>query len=176
MKVENIPLNAVEVVENLFISPDGDAYGVRVFKFKGRRITLYKQKLNKSAGYKVIQFRGKEYTIHRLVATAFCHKPSEDLVVNHKDGNKLNNSCTNLEWITHAENARHASATGLHIGSNHKKIKQLSLDGMYVKEHDSIADAARSFNTNNQASAVASIHQTLDRPGRSAYGFRWAYA
>ena len=47
--------------------------------------------------------------IHRLVATAFLGQaPSADRVlVNHKDGNKVNNAVENLEWVTHAENVSH---------------------------------------------------------------------
>lgn len=60
--------------------------------------------------------------IHRLVAHHFVNIPEvlleqglteEDLVVNHIDGNKLNNSWHNLEWTTHKGNMAHASATGL---------------------------------------------------------------
>lgn len=46
--------------------------------------------------------------VHRLVALTFLGEPSSpDLVVNHKDGNKLNNIPENLEWITQIENMHH---------------------------------------------------------------------
>lgn len=55
----------------------------------------------------------KTKTVHRLVAQHFV--PGEDvrLEVNHKDGNKLNNFETNLEWVTKGENNTHALKTGL---------------------------------------------------------------
>lgn len=34
-------------------------------------------------------------------------------MINHKDGNKLNNSLDNLEWCNQLGNMRHAFATGL---------------------------------------------------------------
>lgn len=46
---------------------------------------------------------------HKLVANYFiCKRPSLNHVINHKDGNKQNNSATNLEWITWQENRLHA--------------------------------------------------------------------
>lgn len=42
--------------------------------------------------------------VHRLVAEAFCENPNNYTVVHHKDGNKLNNSANNLEWVTTLEN------------------------------------------------------------------------
>jgi hypothetical protein len=53
--------------------------------------------------------------IHRLVADLFVNKPDTDekLIVNHIDGNKLNNCAENLEWSTYADNYRHAAEQGL---------------------------------------------------------------
>ena len=49
----------------------------------------------------------------RLVAEHFLDNPKELPVVNHKDGNKLNNDVDNLEWCSYSENSLHAHQTGL---------------------------------------------------------------
>jgi len=62
-------------------------------------------------GYKVIKlmYSGKRIGtgVHRVVALAFIPNPENKPHVNHKDGNKLNNHVSNLEWMTAVENKQH---------------------------------------------------------------------
>ena len=64
--------------------------------------------------------------VHRLVAIYFVEGFNEDLCVNHKDGNKLNNFYKNLEWTTIQENTIHAFKNNLinvSRGQSHYKNK-----------------------------------------------------
>jgi|DEB0MinimDraft_10_1074344.scaffolds.fasta_scaffold50225_3 uncharacterized protein (DUF433 family) len=65
-----------------------------------------------NSGYErvAIYSRGKRInaSMHRLIAMTFCDGYEDGLVVNHKDGNKLNNCASNLEWVTVSENSKHS--------------------------------------------------------------------
>lgn len=52
--------------------------------------------------------KGTTKTIHRLIAEHFIKNNKNKREVNHKDGNKLNNNISNLEWVTPKENSVHA--------------------------------------------------------------------
>jgi len=52
--------------------------------------------------------------VHRLVALTYIPNPNNYPVINHKDGNKLNNHYSNLEWCTPEFNSGHAAKMGLY--------------------------------------------------------------
>ena len=70
-----------------------------------------------SRGYECVnlylQSKVYKFQVHRLVASAFIPNPDGLPVVNHKDGNPLNNHVDNLEWVTQSQNMKHAWDTGL---------------------------------------------------------------
>lgn len=68
--------------------------------------------LNKKRGYFYIRTSNRNFLVHRLVASAFIVNPENKPTVNHKDGNKLNNHVSNLEWATYKENVQHSIKNG----------------------------------------------------------------
>lgn len=80
--------------------------------YKGRIL-----KANVDNGYLKLSLSNRKINktirIHVIVAETFCNGWFEGAVVNHKDGNKLNNDYLNLEWVTIAENNIHAYKSGL---------------------------------------------------------------
>ena len=85
-------------------------------------------------------------SIHRLVAEAFVKNPENKPAVNHKDGDKLNNVYTNLEWTTNKENNDHAIRIGLRSAKviRHHYSKQQIIDVcVMISERKSIAEIHR---------------------------------
>ena len=77
-----------------------------------------KQRVNKKGRLYVnlcLNGKYKTFMVHRLVAETFLSESYQDgLEVNHKDGNKLNNSVDNLEWCSRAYNTEHAVSNNLY--------------------------------------------------------------
>jgi hypothetical protein len=65
--------------------------------------------------------------IHRLLALTFLPPPSDPKQnqINHKDGNRCNNSLDNLEWCTQLENNMHALKNNLRSDNKHIEVKNL---------------------------------------------------
>lgn len=70
----------------------------------------------------------ERFTIHQLVGRAFNIIPKYGCFINHKDGNKHNNSVDNLELCTYSENNTHAYQTGLKpVNGKTTKYKGVSI-------------------------------------------------
>jgi hypothetical protein len=68
--------------------------------------------------------KNKFIAVHRVVAYTYLGEPPLDKEeINHKDGNKLNNHVSNLEWCSRKENIRHAFDTNL-FDSKRKAISE----------------------------------------------------
>ena len=87
-------------------------------KPKGER--YYSVALNKGAQAKMIR-------IHRLVALTFIPNPYNKPIVNHIDGNPLNNNVSNLEWCTQEENMHHSR----YVTNNIKMICLKTIKSLY---------------------------------------------
>jgi hypothetical protein len=65
-----------------------------------------------NSGYqfvRLVHITGKVCTVYRHFLVLKCFGPPQPpgTQVNHKDGDKFNNSPENLEWVTPVENAQH---------------------------------------------------------------------
>lgn len=65
--------------------------------------------------------------VHRLVAQVFIPNPDNLEIINHIDGNKLNNNSSNLEWCDYTTNLNHAR-------KNNLRPKEWQYQGKLTKE------------------------------------------
>jgi hypothetical protein len=131
---KEIPLQFTSNKSNYFVSSLG--------RYKNNKQHIIDVKY--SSGYKRIRIGEIKYLLHRLVALTFIPNPYNKEQVNHIDGNKLNNSIKNLEWVNNQENQIHKVNTGLYKGR--QKIIQYGLDMNIIQSFNSINEASRKLN------------------------------
>lgn len=71
---------------------------------------ILKQPLNKDGYHTVLLWKDRNQfnkVVHRLISIAFIDNVENKPCINHIDGDKTNNSISNLEWCTIGENTRH---------------------------------------------------------------------
>ena len=116
--------------------------------------------INKNSGYVCVDLykdnKSTKHTIHRLLAETFIPNPLNKSTVDHKDGNRLNNSLENLRWATYSENNSRFNSIGVRsekIKVTHYKEKRKKRGGGHeewletdnVMYFDRIRDAANHF-------------------------------
>lgn len=131
-----------------------------------------------STGYYMISIsknnKSKSFRVHRLLANNFIDNPNKLKEVNHKDGNKLNNSLTNLEWVSHFGNMQHAFNTGLvnntGIKNGMAKLNQHKVADIKIMLQQGVSQYKIAQKYNVSRSAILKIHlnQTWKQPYSSA--------
>lgn len=142
-----------------------------------------KKQLIKTTGYYYVTLydsrkKVKMKSVHRLVAEAFILNPNSYPVVNHIDGNKLNNNVSNLEWCTISDNVKHAYKIGLVkvkklYGKDNpraKKVEQYDINNNFIKLWESIIDASKKLKINS-----SSISAVCKEKRKTAGGYIWKY-
>ena len=118
-------------------------------------------------GYYTIKLwkNGKGYfkRVNRLVAQAFIPNPNNYECVNHKNEVRQDNRVENLEWCSIGYNNRYSKT---------RAIVQLNLEGEFIKEYNSILEAAQELN-------IASSHIQdccANKKHHNTYkGYKWKY-
>lgn len=103
--------------------------------------------------------------IHRLVADTFIPTKDNSLQINHKDGNKANNSVDNLEWCTPAENSYHRAKV---LKRNTRKVYCIETKQTF----DSIQEASDYYHK-SQSSLVAVLKRY--KYNKTFAGKHWIY-
>lgn len=111
--MKKIEISKYPLKYDYFLTEDGKIYS----SFSGRYLSTV---LDRDGYVKVrlMSTDGKRhrYSVHRLMMENYYPRADmKDLQVNHIDGDKQNNSLSNLEWCTCSENVKHAFALGLKI-------------------------------------------------------------
>lgn len=137
----------------LDIEKDGTIYGSR-----GKPL---KHKLHN--GYYKVRLKSGWTPVHRLLALKYIPNPNNLETVNHKDGNRLNNSLDNLEWRSRKDNLHHAMRNGLHSWG------MTAVKTNYGEVFESQAEAARVL-----SGSQGNIKRAINTGGAYLYR-KWSY-
>ena len=110
--MELLNLQEDEVWREIDFIPETDLDGKYFVSNYGRIISLCRKEPIElkqfvcGNGYFYVSIGKRDYRVNRLVALAFIPNPDNKRIVHHKDANRKNNHCSNLELATDQENIR----------------------------------------------------------------------
>lgn len=124
--------------------------------------------------YSQVDLNGCVTSIHNLISHVFhpeSYKPG--LVPNHKDGDKTNNSASNLEWSTQSQNIQHAYDTGLSHGSRQQQVFRVDYEKNIVGPYASYT--AVEIETGIDRTCVRNSALKPEEFTKGAGGYQWTH-
>lgn len=137
-------------------------------------------------GYSIVSMKTKggwkNHLVHRLIAMCFLDNPENKPCVNHKDGDKKNNTVSNLEWCTYSENELHSHRVlgkttsrdhlermrEIHVAKASQTVKQVDERGDVVAVYKSEAEASRITGISQ-----GNISECCTGRRKKAGGYKW---
>lgn len=157
----------------------------RVKSLKRGKEKILHQEKNKN-GYLRIQLcsnNKKNFSVHRLVASAFLENPENLSCVNHKNEIKTDNRVENLEWVSYKYNNNYGTRNERISESNKDKPKseehkqnlqtpiiQLTINNKFIKEWFGATQASQDLNL-SQGNITACCRKKRNKCG----GYKWVY-
>lgn len=154
------------------------------YKRAGRHTSVYycPSKIIKSfsagVGYQRVNLfkdrKGRQLSVHRLVAMAFIPNPDNLPQVNHKDEDKTNNRLDNLEWCTAKYNSNYGThpyrltVKGRKKPKKSKEVGQYTKSGELIGTYPSICEASRKAKVDR-----GSISNAINGRYLQAGGYYW---
>lgn len=151
----------------------------KVFSVRNNRV-LKNQRLQNGYWRIELNINGEKerHFIHRLVAETFLPNLDNLPCVNHKDENPSNNHVSNLEWCTHKYNMNYGTIIERKVKNRpkkesseyywSKKVYQFDLEGNFIAEYGSFAEAARSID-----GGVSPIRKVVQGIMKKYNGYYW---
>lgn len=159
------PVNLKDYSEFYEVSTFGNVRNIKTKKLL--KLTIKSGYYSVNLSY--VKENGCIVRLNRLVAKTFIENPDNYEVVNHIDGNKLNNNVSNLEWCSNKMNRQHAIENNL-VTFHKRKVQQLSMDGTLLATYDSIKEAEEKTGCSNK-----NISTVCKGSRKSCGGYIWKY-
>ena len=133
---------------------------------------IVKQYVNNKGYYTIslyINNKQSRYNVHTFIAKTFIKNSNNLPLINHIDGNKLNNNIENLEWCTSKHNIKHAYDNGLKKGYR-KKVYQYDKSDKLIAIYES--QTLASMITKIKQSGIS---RSCNSNNSTAGGFFWRW-